>query len=152
MKSPSQKGPPLVWELAAQFFIHQEPETVVKPVAMDVDQSMPEIQTTAKGSKDTGTTGEPVDGTSIRESIEDDGNDEDEADEAGNSDEDGYDEAHDHEKDQRWKPPTIEAAHATHMRIKAILHPQQHNGIGHKDAGIDLHFRSRHASSGSAKE
>jgi hypothetical protein len=65
---------------------------------------------------------------------------------AGNSDHGSHDstqDAQDDAKDQRWKPPTVEAACKAHTKIKDILHPCRDNGIGHKDPKLDLLLRSR---------
>jgi len=68
----------------------------------------------SEGRKDTKATEELGEGTSIRESTEDEEDNEDAPDKAGISDEDGHDEAHNDQKDQQWKPPTIDAVHTAH--------------------------------------
>lgn len=99
---------------------------------VDTDQSMPVVPTIAEAVEEP----QDLEGAHI-------GDDQNEPDEAGASDaENGHDEAHDDQKDQRWKLPTIEAAHTAHSRIKAILRPQRDNGVGHKDPGLDLLLRS----------
>ena len=99
---------------------------------VDTDQSMPVVPTIAEAVEEP----QDLEGAHI-------GDDQNEPDEAGASDaENGHDEAHDDQKDQRWKPPTIEAAHTAHSRIKAILRPQRDNGVGHKDPGLDLLLKS----------
>jgi len=78
-------------------------------------QESPSIQTVAEDLKDTEATEELGEGTSVRESMEDEEDNGDAPDEVGISDEDGHNEAHNDQKDQQWKPPTIDAAHAAHQ-------------------------------------
>lgn len=61
----------------------------------------------------------------------------------GESDSEGVGNVQDDEKNKLWLPPSIEAAHAAHTRLDAILNPRRNTGAGHKDPSLDLFLRSR---------
>ena len=133
---------PPVWEVAAQFLEHLEgPEPApVESMSMEMDLSMPEIPLAVEAQLER--TKEPWEDKSIGESMEYDEESESEPDKAGDSDKNGHDEAHDNQKYRQWEPPTIDAARVAHTRIKAILHLQRNNGIGHKDPKLNLLLRN----------
>ncbi|KAG6913843.1 hypothetical protein DXG01_003960 [Tephrocybe rancida] len=147
-KIPEHKGPPPVWELAAQFFVHHSPEPFLEESVNEAPAVEADINMISLDATDPQTPPTSVNDRNFMPYVED-VEDEEDGDgicggggsideQAGDSNGGSLGGARGDKKDSQWKLPSVEAEHMAHEHISAILHPKINDGIGHKDPGLDL--------------